>query len=212
MTTSSAGSFAVPSNGRGLIATTTGFVVTTTNVVAGATPGTTSNRNFVDQVTCSEHHHDESEIVQHPIETGSPITDHAFAKPAELTLNVIWAADKSTPGTTKNYLQAIYAALLSGKNTFVIYTVYTTKRVYTNMLIKSLATETDPKTQDILEISIYMQELLLASTSIVGSVPAAAANQANAPATQTTTIQGQQQLVSPSAGSLLSASPNTVKF
>jgi hypothetical protein len=215
--TAAAQSFAVPVGGRGLIAATTGFIVSATagsagGIVEGSAPGTQTNPNFVNQITVSEHHHDDSEIVQHPIETGSPITDHAFAKPAELTLNVIWTPNKNTPGTTKNYLQGIYAALLSGKNTFVLYTVYTTKRTYLNMLIKSLATETDPKNQFILEISIYMQEIILASTGISSSVPAAANSLANAPANQDTQQQGQVQLVTPSSGSLLVASPFTVNF
>lgn len=50
---------------------------------------------YTAQVTISEQHNDELEITQHPVEQGASITDHAFKRPAELTLTMGWS---NSPG------------------------------------------------------------------------------------------------------------------
>lgn len=54
------------------------------------------------QVTISESHSDELEITQHPVEQGAAISDHAFKRPAELTIVCAWS--NSPPGNGSNAL------------------------------------------------------------------------------------------------------------
>lgn len=49
-------------------------------------------------VTISENHRDELEITEHPVEQGAPIADHAFKRPAEVTLRIMWSMAPPTPG------------------------------------------------------------------------------------------------------------------
>ena len=63
--------------------------------------------------------------------------------------------------------QAAYDSLLSAKKNRVLFSIYTGKRVYKNMLIKSLATTTDAKTENSLIIRIGCRQLLMAQTQTV---------------------------------------------
>lgn len=157
---------------RGLYASTNG---TTNAGVNGAAPGSGGNPNFISQVTLEEIHHDELEITQHPIEQGAPITDHAFKRPAELTLHLGWSPSQPVSIPSINQL---YSDLRQGQANRVLYTVYTAKAVYQNMIIKALATQTDYKTANVLLITITMQQVLFANTQQVSAVPAAQQNQA----------------------------------
>lgn len=51
---------------------------------------------FEAQATIEEHHLDELEVTDHPVEIGAPITDHAYKRPAELTLHLGWSNSPST--------------------------------------------------------------------------------------------------------------------
>lgn len=186
--------FLVPANGRGLIAPPT------VNPDNSSTPGL----NFTSQVTMSEHHHDELEIEQHPIQVGAPIADHAFVKPAELTLNLMFVPPGGSSGFTldaKNYIQYVYSQLESGKSNRVLYTVYTTKRIYTQMLIKSITTETDATKQNILEITLQMQQVLLTSAQYFGQgVTSPPGNQLSPQDTNPVQSQGFQSATALAAG------------
>jgi hypothetical protein len=146
----------------------------------GAAPGTANNPNINFQVTIEEHHHDEMDIVDHPIEVGAPITDHTFKRPAELILHLGWTANQllellegdtpETSATQADYLNAlaqVYAQLLQGQANRVLYTVNTTKRVYQNMAIKSISTTTDKETHNVLMVTLILRELILVTTQIV---------------------------------------------
>lgn len=54
------------------------------------------------QVTISEAHTDELEITEHPVEQGAVIADHAFKRPAEVTIVCGWS--NSPPGNGANAL------------------------------------------------------------------------------------------------------------
>jgi hypothetical protein len=47
--------------------------------------------DIIAQATIEEQHQDEMEITQHPVETGAPITDHAFVRPSHLVLTLMWS-------------------------------------------------------------------------------------------------------------------------
>lgn len=183
---------------RGMYPQDTGSNISSTGeLLNGANPGTVNNPNFNAQVTIEEQHHDEMEIVVHPIEQGAPITDHSFKKPAELTLHIGWTGPQSDvpydsgQGAYQSALANIYSQLLLGQSNRVLYTVVTGKRSYQNMLIKGLAVMTDKTTENMLEVTVQLQELLLVQTQTT-SVPAPAAAQRFAGITNPSTNQGTQ--------------------
>ena len=181
----------VPSSSQGFIVPSSGLGLVPSNLVSsGVAPPPV---NFITQVTISEHHHDEMEIEQHPIQIGAPIVDHAYVKPAELTLNMVFvpSAGPASGGLeATNYIQYVYLQLEQGKSNRQLYTVYTKKRVYTNMLIKAITTMTDASKQNILEITLNMFQLLLTSPIGIQGVTAQPVNQASPEDTNPVTPQG----------------------
>lgn len=168
-----------PSLVRGLYPenATSGALANNNNVLlSGASAAYAENPQFVGQVTLEEHHSDEMEIVDHPIQQGANITDHAFKRPAELTLRIGWAGAQLTAGgfisaSASNgvYLQqisAIYTQLLLGQQNAVLYTVVTGKRQYGQMLIKSLVTQSDKENENVLAITMHMKQIFIAQAQI----------------------------------------------
>lgn len=50
---------------------------------------------FIPQVVFEENHYDELEITEHPIEQGAVIADHAYKRPAEVTIHCGWSNSPS---------------------------------------------------------------------------------------------------------------------
>ncbi|MFM0044127.1 phage baseplate protein [Paraburkholderia sediminicola] len=63
--------------------------------------------------------------------------------------------------------QAAYQQLLAMQENRTLFTIYTGKRIYRNMLVKSLATTTDAKTENSLIIRIGCRQILMAQTQTV---------------------------------------------
>ncbi len=121
-------------------------------------------------VTTEETHSDSLTITEHPIEQGTPITDHAYKNQAELTMRVGWSNSKDTNERKKgsvviNDIADAYAYLLKLQASRVPFDVVTGKRAYKNMLIKSLATSTDRKTSEILDIVVGFKQIIVVKTS-----------------------------------------------
>lgn len=55
------------------------------------TVGAKKTTYIMKQVTLEEVHNDAMEISDHPVERGSVISDHAFARPAELIITAAWS-------------------------------------------------------------------------------------------------------------------------
>jgi hypothetical protein len=129
------------------------------------------------QATVEEAHHDEMEIVDHPIENGAAITDHAFKRPAEVTLRLAWSNSPNTlgpaasgatlAGTSRSQVAAIYEQLRYLQAERILCTLYTGKRGYDNMLLKSLAETTNSQTENALFIVATFRQLIIVSTSVV---------------------------------------------
>lgn len=155
--------------------------------------------SFVAQVTISENHLDSLEITQQPVEQGSVITDHAFKKPALVTIRCGWS---NSPPVTGNFFSAlaqsvgamsqfagagvdqarnIYQGLLQLQADRVPFSIYTGKRYYTNMLIETLAVDTRAESENALQATLRCRQLIIVSTSVVtlpGVNPTAQANPA----------------------------------
>lgn len=140
-----------------------------------------------------EHHSDESEITDHPVEVGSTIADHMYKLPSELTLTYVWAMS-SPQNTTRDisFLQTLYQKFLTLKDTATLMQVFTGKRTYQNMAVRAIDTRTDSHSENILELRISLREILLATTQTVPLTPAA--QQALPQLTQSPVSQGQQSL------------------
>jgi hypothetical protein len=133
---------------------------------------------FTADVTIEERHEDALVITQHPVETGSSITDHAYKLPAKLTIRCGWsnASMGALYGTVlslldgsfdSDYVRSIYSKFLTLQQTRSLVDVETGKRSYTNMLISRLSVVTDDKTENVLMMTCELQEILMASTSKV---------------------------------------------
>lgn len=124
-------------------------------------------------VTVEEKHKDELTITEHPTEQGAAISDHAYKEPPEVTMKIGWSesagrlngfvGDTVLGGTFS--LVAVYEALQALQNNNVLLVVSTGKRLYTSMLIKSLANTTDMQSENALMIDITFKKLNIAKTS-----------------------------------------------
>lgn len=73
-------------------------------------------------------------------------------------------AQSMMSGSGSDQLMAIYKEMQNLKDSFVLFTLYTGKRVYRNMLIKSMSNDTDFRTENSLPIVIDCQEVILVNT------------------------------------------------
>lgn len=140
-------------------------------------------------VTVEENHTDELEITEHPVEQGAAVVDHAYVKPSTVTIKagVSDASNKATAGDKRSV--AVYNALLKLQGTREPFDLVTGKRVYKNMLIKSLAVVTDQATENVLMVTAELQQIIIANVVAV-AVPRSrqAKRKTNAP-----TDKGEQQ-------------------
>jgi hypothetical protein len=84
-----------------------------------------------------------------------------LASAAESVVNMV----SGTSGGSAS--SAAYARFLAMQANRTLFTIYTGKRIYKNMLIKSLATTTDQKTENSAIIRISCKQILMAQTQTV---------------------------------------------
>ena len=123
-------------------------------------------------VTIEEKHKDELQITEHPTEVGSSISDHAYKDAPEVTMKVGWSesagklnglvGDTMLGGTLG--LVGIYETLQQLQNNKVLLVVSTGKRLYTNMLIKSLANTTEMSSENALMIDLTFKKVNIVQT------------------------------------------------
>lgn len=112
------------------------------------------------EITIHESHRDEMTITAHPVERGAAITDHVFRNPAQLTVKV-----SASPA----YLQDVsladaYQQILDLQTSGIPVEVQTGKRLYDSMLVKSTSVETDAATENVLTVTVQLQEVILVDT------------------------------------------------
>jgi hypothetical protein len=129
---------------------------------------------MVAQVVIEELHQDELQITEHPVEQGYSITDHAFIKPAELTLRFGWAPSGQTsdaPMADYQYLQGLYQDLLTLQRSRIPMDIVTGKRHYKNMLLSAVSVTTDEHSELVLAVSAQCREIRIAKTRILTVPP-----------------------------------------
>lgn len=171
--------------------------------------------DFEAQVTFEEQHEDIMEITEQPVETGAKITDHSYVRPATLTIQCGWSNSPTNSGLLGGLLGAftgtvagissvlsgnstsqvkkIYQDLLDLQRSRIPFTVVTGKRVYQNMLVRSLKTTTDKNSENSLMVTATFQEVKMVSVNTL-TFSAPAENQANPEATDNYSHEGTKNL------------------
>jgi hypothetical protein len=183
--------------------------------------------DIIAQAVIEEKHHDELEITDHPVQQGAMISDHAYKRPAEVTLSLGWSNSPSLPGgliapaiaaaaslsplasaaaglsqlpqtiqgvqsgissANIDQIKAIYQSLLQLQETRSLFVIYTGKRVYVNMVCKTLATESDFKSANSLPITMTCKQVILVNAQ---TIPLPQATQADPQLTSSTVSKGQ---------------------
>ena len=140
--------------------------------------------DLIPHVVIREEHHDELEITDHPIQMGAPITDHAYKRPSELTIECAWSdsppaknlldsaknlvssiksAGSVLTGQSPSQAKAMYDLLLKLQAGRTLLAVQTGKRLYQNMLIKSIAVTSDAESENILMATVVLREVFIVS-------------------------------------------------
>lgn len=144
---------------------------------------------FSAQVTLREVHTDELEITDQPVEQGSQITDHSFMRPAELLIECAWSNSPQNSGffaglagavtgtiegvnailtgNSLDQVRDVYQKMLALQRSRQRFDVFTGKRVYQDMLIKSLITETDKETENLLKLTVQLRQIIIAQVQVV---------------------------------------------
>lgn len=128
---------------------------------------------IIPSVVISEKHTDTLTITEHPVETGAPIADHAYKLPAEVITVVGFAGggavlDFASHLTGTDLLglspKEVYQQLITLQEERIPFNVVTGKRIYHNMLLKSIEVTTDAKSENVLSATLTLREILLSRT------------------------------------------------
>jgi hypothetical protein len=152
---------------------------------------------IIADVTVRERMVDRLVITEHPVEQGAAITDHAYKRPTELTLEVGWS-NSSLQGAlnefaqatgallsgnivggiqaiaSPSYVQQVYAALLSVQAGRQPITIVTGKRTLLNCLIEEIEQQTDNTSEWSLPIVLHCRQIIIVSTAAT-TLPASTA-------------------------------------
>ncbi|MCP9270144.1 hypothetical protein M5U04_19200 [Xenorhabdus sp. XENO-1] len=135
---------------------------------------------IVPSVVISEKHMDSTEITEHPVQRGAAISDHAYDKPSEVTMEIGFAGggslidgfdtskiklfDLDTGATLGKSPKEIYAQLLKLKASKEPFDVTTGKRQYKNMLIRAIEVTTDKTSENVLMVTLTLREVIIVET------------------------------------------------
>jgi hypothetical protein len=115
-------------------------------------------------------HTQEIELTQHPVQSGSNIADHAFIKPARLTMDVFMSDAMQAfiigqwSGSASKSVNC-YQTILQLELSRTPLTITTRLNTYTNMVIVSIHTPDDYKTKFGLRATITFQQVPMATTA-----------------------------------------------
>lgn len=131
---------------------------------------------IIPDVVVSEKHSDMLEISEHPVETGAPVTDHAYKRPSEVVMEIGFAGggafldfanELTHSGMLSMSPRETYQQILALQASRVPFDVVTGKRLYSNMLIRALEVTTDRTTENVLSATITLREVIISQTQKV---------------------------------------------
>ncbi|QHP58536.1 phage baseplate protein [Pectobacterium carotovorum] len=142
---------------------------------------------IIPDVVISERHSDVLEITEHPVEKPTSsgagfIADHAYRRPSEVVMEVGFSGggsllDSSLLDTSRIGLslglspKEVYQQLLDLQRLRLPFDVVTGKRLYSNMLIRSLDVTTDRTSENVLMAVITLREIIISETSSTKVAP-----------------------------------------
>lgn len=124
---------------------------------------------FVPNVTVEAVGQDALGITGAPVETGATMTDHSFKLPVRLEMVAGWS--DSSAGYD-GYIQQIYSSLLRLQATRMPFTIFTSRRMYPNMLMESITDPIAAATYTAMLPRITFRELIISRTQTSTSTSA----------------------------------------
>lgn len=152
---------------------------------------------IIPDIVIEEIGHDQLQISEFPVETGAPISDHAYKRPPEIIMRCGFS---NSTVQSEGYVQEVYALLLQLQAQLQPFNVTSGKRQYQNMLISSLLVTTDQESEYALNIVVGLKMVIITSTSGGGQF-ADPANQALPEQTSGVNNSGQQSPIGQGTGS-----------
>lgn len=136
---------------------------------------------IIPSVAISEKHSDTLEITEHPIEDGAPVSDHAYKRPPEVTMELGFAGGGSlldgvdttqfieinSGRTLSSGPREVYKQLLALQESRLPFDVTAGKRQYQNMLIRSLDVTTDRTSENVLMCVLTLRNVIISRTQSI---------------------------------------------
>lgn len=136
---------------------------------------------IIPDVVISEKHSDTLEITEHPVERSTDsgagfVTDHAYRRPSEVTMEIGFSgggslldlpASLNVGITLGKSPKEIYSDLLALQRRRELLDVMTGKKIYSNMLIKSIEVTTDRASENVLMAVVTLREVIVSSTQTI---------------------------------------------
>lgn len=128
---------------------------------------------IIPNVVISEKHSDTLEITEHPVETGAPVSDHAYKRPPEVVMEVGFSGggslldfvDTSSLGLTLGLSpRETYQQILDLQASRIPFDVVTGKRLYSNMLIRAIEVDTDRTSENVLMAALTLRGVIITQT------------------------------------------------
>lgn len=119
---------------------------------------------FTAMVVIEENGTDSLEITKHPVQEGAVIADNAYVKPADVTVKALFD-DETMP------LDELYTKLREFQALREPFDVVTGKRIYRDMLCKTLAQNTDRETENVLSLTFTLEQIIIVQVEITTVPP-----------------------------------------
>lgn len=153
---------------------------------------------FPDVVT-EELHRDTLTTTKHPIEIGSPVTDHSYFQ--NPTVEVRGGFSNSSAGSV-GWVQAAYNMLIALQQTRQTFDISTGKRYYTDMLMTNLMVLTTDDSENSLMFTCSFEHEFFVQTQSTGSAQSGGVTDGSTPAGISDTNAAAAGLVSDSSGNV----------
>jgi hypothetical protein len=166
--------------------------------------------------TIEEYYEDVLEVTEHPVASGTNISDHSFKRPMGLRMRCQWSDSNLnallgqlnslfTGGAlaASDYIAGIYSQLLNLQESRQTFSVVSGLRLYDSMLMTGLFVHRDQRTRFALRVEAVMQQVIIADTQTATLPPQASMKTPAANAEVVNSGQQSLQSGSPSPGGSL---------
>jgi len=128
---------------------------------------------FHPDITIEEQHAHQLVVTDHPVQGAQDgnfsISDHAYRLPAEVVITYGWSPSGNgrtlSSGRSSNFLNELYQKILDLQESRQLFTVYTGRKIYKNMILLAVAMSTDVYTENALIVRMVCREVIFAQTT-----------------------------------------------